>query len=243
MTPHQFSTPSHRVDISESFAALAATKQSRPILAQGSIDRFEVALEETDERVADLSTRYRQIAYTRDACSFAMDRIRELQHQRQVSDNRMTRFGERVRGLERQDGPPDTGSSSLAAPYTNRNSRNLQNSDSNSTGGGERTTRNCTYKDFLNSQPLNSKGTEGAVELAHWFEKMEFVFHISNSTVEYQVKYATCTLLGSILTWWNSHVRAVGHDATYGMPWKTLMKMMTEAYYPRSEIKKLEIEL
>ncbi|GKC26104.1 reverse transcriptase domain-containing protein [Tanacetum coccineum] len=131
----------------------------------------------------------------------------------------------------------------LAAPYTNRNSRNLQNSDSNSAGGGERTTRNCTYKDFLNSQPLNFKGTKGAVELAHWFEKMEFVFHISNSTVEYQVKYATCTLLGSALTWWNSHVRAVRHDATYGIPWKTLMKMMTEAYYPRSEIKKLEIEL
>ncbi|GKC26103.1 hypothetical protein Tco_1033397, partial [Tanacetum coccineum] len=110
-------------DIGESFAAPAATKQSRPTLAQGSIDRLEVALEETDERVADLSTRYRQdshemvitadqeTAYTRDACSFAMDRIRELQHQTQASDNRLTRFGERVRGLERQDGPPDTGSS------------------------------------------------------------------------------------------------------------------------------------
>ncbi|GKC20888.1 hypothetical protein Tco_1023038, partial [Tanacetum coccineum] len=35
----------------------------------------------------------------------------------------------------------------------------------------------------------------------------------------------------------------VGHDAAYGMPWKTLMKMMTEAYCPGSKIKKLEIEL
>ncbi|GJZ09129.1 putative reverse transcriptase domain-containing protein [Tanacetum coccineum] len=72
---------------------------------------------------------------------------------------------------------------------------------------------------------------------------MEFVFHISNCSVECQVKYATCTLLGGALTWWNSHVRTVGHDAAYGMPWKTLMKMMTESYYPRSEIKKLETEL
>ncbi|GKE90708.1 hypothetical protein Tco_1571803, partial [Tanacetum coccineum] len=24
------------------------------------------------------------------------------------------------------------------------------------------------------------------------------------------------------LTWWNSHVKTVGHDAAYGMPWKTL---------------------
>ncbi|GJU49023.1 reverse transcriptase domain-containing protein [Tanacetum coccineum] len=45
------------------------------------------------------------------------------------------------------------------------------------------------------------------------------------------------------LTWWNSHVTIVCHDAAYGMPWKTLMKMMTENYYPRSKIKKLETEL
>ncbi|GKD20626.1 hypothetical protein Tco_1222329, partial [Tanacetum coccineum] len=35
--------------------------------------------------------------------------------------------------------------------------------------------RVCTYKEFLNCQPLNFKGTEGAVGLAHWFEKMECV--------------------------------------------------------------------
>nr|GEW15863.1 putative reverse transcriptase domain-containing protein [Tanacetum cinerariifolium] len=72
---------------------------------------------------------------------------------------------------------------------------------------------------------------------------MESVFHISNCIVRCQMKYATCTLLGSALTWWNSHVRAVGHDAAYGMPWKTLIKMRTETYCPRSKIKKLEIKL
>nr|GEU84658.1 reverse transcriptase domain-containing protein [Tanacetum cinerariifolium] len=60
---------------------------------------------------------------------------------------------------------------------------------------------------------------------------------------ECQVKYATCTLLGGTLTWWNSHVRTIGYDVAYGMPWKTMMKMMTEAYCPRSEIKKRETEL
>nr|GEV24542.1 hypothetical protein [Tanacetum cinerariifolium] len=35
----------------------------------------------------------------------------------------------------------------------------------------------------------------------------------------------------------------VSHDAAYGMPWKTLMKMMTDKYCPRSEIKTLEIEI
>ncbi|GJS91736.1 reverse transcriptase domain-containing protein [Tanacetum coccineum] len=41
----------------------------------------------------------------------------------------------------------------------------------------------------------------------------------------------------------NSHVKTVSHEATYGMTWKTLKKMMTDKYCPRGEIKKLEIEL
>ncbi|GJT12948.1 hypothetical protein Tco_0859990 [Tanacetum coccineum] len=65
----------------------------------------------------------------------------------------------------------------------------------------------------------------------------------SNCAVECQVKYATFTLLGGALTWLNSHVRTIGHEATYEMTWKSLMKMMTEAYCPMSEIKKLEIEM
>nr|GEX40815.1 reverse transcriptase domain-containing protein [Tanacetum cinerariifolium] len=41
----------------------------------------------------------------------------------------------------------------------------------------------------------------------------------------------------------NTHVKIVGHDAAYNMPWKILMKMMTAKYYPQNEIKKLEIEI
>nr|GEZ05174.1 hypothetical protein [Tanacetum cinerariifolium] len=35
----------------------------------------------------------------------------------------------------------------------------------------------------------------------------------------------------------------IGHEAAYGMYWKTLMKMMTDKYCPRNEIRKLEMEL
>ncbi|GKA11603.1 hypothetical protein Tco_0691149 [Tanacetum coccineum] len=109
--------------------------------------------------------------------------------------------------------------------------------------GTVRTPRECTYKDFLNCKPLTFKGTEGVVVLAQWFERMESVFHISNCAVENQVKFATCTFLGNALTWWNSHMKAVTQDVAYAMDWKTLKKMMTDKYYPRGEIKKLEIEL
>ncbi|GKE59366.1 reverse transcriptase domain-containing protein, partial [Tanacetum coccineum] len=106
-----------------------------------------------------------------------------------------------------------------------------------------RPTRECTYTDFLKCQPMNFKGTEGVVGLTQWFERMEIVFNISNCVVENQVKFATCTLHGVALTWWKSHVKTVGHDAAYGVPWSTLMKMMTAKYFPRNEIKKLEMKI
>nr|GFA49086.1 reverse transcriptase domain-containing protein [Tanacetum cinerariifolium] len=107
----------------------------------------------------------------------------------------------------------------------------------------ERATRECTYIEFLKCQPLPFKGTEGVASLSQWCERMESVFHISNCAVENQVKFATCTLHSVALTWWNTHVQTVGHEAAYGMSWKMLMKMMTEKYCPRNKIKKLEVEL
>ncbi|GJW44818.1 putative reverse transcriptase domain-containing protein [Tanacetum coccineum] len=86
-------------------------------------------------------------------------------------------------------------------------------------------------------------GTEGVVELTQWIEKMETVFRISNCSVENQIKFSTCTLLGNALTWWNSHVRIVGNDIAYAMTWTELKKKMTDKYCPRTEIKKLEVEL
>ncbi|GJU52818.1 reverse transcriptase domain-containing protein [Tanacetum coccineum] len=72
---------------------------------------------------------------------------------------------------------------------------------------------------------------------------MESVFHISGCAIDNQVKFATCTLLGAALTWWNGHVRTLGHDAAYAMTWGTLKKKLTDKYCPKGEIKKLEIEL
>ncbi|GJY29054.1 reverse transcriptase domain-containing protein [Tanacetum coccineum] len=130
----------------------------------------------------------------------------------------------------------------LAARDANRNG-----DDSHTSGTGarrtERVTRECTYQDFMKCQPLYFKGTEGVVELTQWFERMETVFRISNCSVENQIKFSTCTLLAGALTWWNSHVRIVGHDVAYAMTWIDLRKKMTDKYCPRNEIKKLETEL
>ncbi|GJY17368.1 hypothetical protein Tco_0388859 [Tanacetum coccineum] len=103
--------------------------------------------------------------------------------------------------------------------------------------------RECTYHDFVKCQPLNFKGTGGVVGLTRWFEKMETIFHINNCPERYQVKYATCTLMNSSLTWWNAHKRTIGADAAFAISWRELMKLITEVYCPRNEIQKMESEL
>ncbi|GJS34427.1 putative reverse transcriptase domain-containing protein [Tanacetum coccineum] len=124
---------------------------------------------------------------------------------------------------------------------------NRAGDDSHTSGTGvrrtERVARECTYQDFMKCQPLYFKGTEGVTELTQWFERMETVFHISHCSVENQIKFSTCTLLAGALTWWNSHVRIVGHDAAYVMTWTELKKKMADKYCPRNEMKKLEAEL
>ncbi|GJY65447.1 putative reverse transcriptase domain-containing protein, partial [Tanacetum coccineum] len=113
----------------------------------------------------------------------------------------------------------------LAARDANRS---MNGGDSHNSGTSvrrnERVTRECTYPDFMKCQPLNFKGTEGVVELTQWMEKMETVFRISNCSVENQIK-------------------TVGNDVAYAMTWTELKKKMTNKYCPRTEIKKLEVEL
>ncbi|GJX82155.1 putative reverse transcriptase domain-containing protein [Tanacetum coccineum] len=82
--------------------------------------------------------------------------------------------------------------------------------------------RECIYQDFLKCQPLNLNGTEGE---------------------KYQVKYASCMLLNSALTWWNSYKRTIRNEAAYAMSWVELMKLMTKVYCPRNEIQKMKTEL
>ncbi|GJV91987.1 putative reverse transcriptase domain-containing protein [Tanacetum coccineum] len=116
----------------------------------------------------------------------------------------------------------------------------------NSNGSGLRPTqavRKCSYSEFLKCKPLDFKGTEGVIGLTRWFEKMESVFSISNCTASCQVKFATCTLQDDALTWWNSHVKTTTPEVAHAMPWATLKKMMTDKYYPRGEIKKIETEM
>ncbi|GJR29633.1 hypothetical protein Tco_1105865 [Tanacetum coccineum] len=110
----------------------------------------------------------------------------------------------------------------------NGNGRN-ENPDEN-VRGDRPVARECTYQDFMKCQPLSFKGTEGVVGLIRWFEKMETMFHINKCPEKSQIKYATCTLLDSALTWWNLHKRTIGTEAAFSMSWRELMKLMTKVF-------------
>nr|GFA59674.1 hypothetical protein [Tanacetum cinerariifolium] len=118
--------------------------------------------------------------------------------------------------------------------------------DSHNSGTGvrrtERATRECTYTDFLMCQPLHFKGTKGVASLSQWFERMESVFHISNYAAENQVKFATCTLHSVALTWWNTHVKTVGHDAAYVAIATELMDQKIRTFAEREMASKRKLE-
>nr|GFC67131.1 hypothetical protein [Tanacetum cinerariifolium] len=95
------------------------------------------------------------------------------------------------------------------------------------------TITNAQLQALIDRGVASFQGTEGVVGLTQWLEKMESVFQISNCTVSCQVKFASCALQGSALTCWNSHMRAVGQDVAYAIPWVVLKRMITNKYCPR----------
>ncbi|GJT29698.1 reverse transcriptase domain-containing protein, partial [Tanacetum coccineum] len=107
-------------------------------------------------------------------------------------------------------------------------SYNGSDGDNGNGGNGDGENGNGENQNGGNGNP-NENG-RGVVELIRWFEKMEIVFHINNCPEKSQVKYVTCTLLNSALTWWNSHKRTIGTEAVFSMSLRELMKLMTERF-------------
>ncbi|GJX82516.1 putative reverse transcriptase domain-containing protein [Tanacetum coccineum] len=66
-----------------------------------------------------------------------------------------------------------------------------------------------------------TEGTRGRFHLV--IEKIGVSVFISGYAIENQVKFATCTLLGAALTWWNGQIRTLGPEA-YAMTWEVLKK-------------------
>nr|GEW44316.1 reverse transcriptase domain-containing protein [Tanacetum cinerariifolium] len=215
-----FTTPTGGYEVGVS--SIAAARQIRPALtvddSRRSKDRLIGRMRREKRYFRTLSTTYaKEVAHSRNYCTQIMDYCQS----REVHTSTLVT---RIEALQR-----DCVTKALAEYETQRNS--VVNGDtSHTTGTGPRIVcpaRECTYKDYLNCGPLKFNGTEGVIGLTRWFERTEFVSSISNCTSENQVKFTSFTLIGSALTWWNSHMGAVSQEVAYAMPWKTLRQMMT----------------
>ncbi|GJW97786.1 reverse transcriptase domain-containing protein [Tanacetum coccineum] len=121
----------------------------------------------------------------------------------------------------------------------------MANADNTNRNTGERETpiaRKCSYKEFMSYQPINFKGSEGAVGLIHWFEQTESVFSCSNYTKDYKVKFTTGTLTEEALSWWNSFAQPIRIEEAYKITWVKFKKLLIKKYCPRTEVQKMEDE-
>nr|GEU68370.1 putative reverse transcriptase domain-containing protein [Tanacetum cinerariifolium] len=258
-----FTTPASRLEIRESSAASAARQTGPALKADLRRDRetkeFQVRFEEAQDDRAFLRARVntlfrdrpfnrhtvmildREATYAHMAWAISKDRCAAIEAHLTAALGRIEKL--EARDPEPQEEPAEASTTTtttttpvtdaqlraliswgIAAALAERDadrSRNVDDSNDSGTSGRRQvsTVRECTYTDFLKCQLMNFKGTEGVV------------------------KFATCTLQGNALTWWNSHVRAVGNDIAYAIPWKILKKTMTGKYYPMSKIKKLETKM
>ncbi|KAM0052176.1 putative retrotransposon gag domain-containing protein [Helianthus debilis subsp. tardiflorus] len=95
----------------------------------------------------------------------------------------------------------------------------------------------------MDCRPSTFSGTKGAVGLLHWFEKLESVFEMCECPEARRVKYATGTLEGIALTWWNAQVQILGLAAANATPWNDFKEIIKREYCTRDDIHKLEVEL
>ncbi|GKF55820.1 hypothetical protein Tco_0166160, partial [Tanacetum coccineum] len=89
----------------------------------------------------------------------------------------------------------------------------MVNANNTNRNTGEReapVARKCSYKEFMSYQPINFKGSEGAVRLIRLFEQTESVFSCSNCIEDCKVKFANGTLTEEALSWWNSFTQPIG---------------------------------
>ncbi|GJU42319.1 reverse transcriptase domain-containing protein [Tanacetum coccineum] len=100
----------------------------------------------------------------------------------------------------------------------------------------------CNYKEFMTCQPINFKGTEGAIGLIRWFERTESVFSRSNCTKDCKVRFATGTLTEESLSWWNSFAQPIGIEEAYKITWVEFKKLLIKKNCPQTEVQKMEDE-
>ncbi|GJX68397.1 hypothetical protein Tco_0304124 [Tanacetum coccineum] len=111
---------------------------------------------------------------------------------------------------------------------------NMENTNNTTRPREAPVARQCSYKEFMSCQPINFKGTEGAIGLIRWFERTELVFSRSNCTEDCKVKFATGTLTEEALSWWNYFAQPIGIEEAYKITWVEFKKLLIKKLLSRN---------
>ncbi|GJW47353.1 reverse transcriptase domain-containing protein [Tanacetum coccineum] len=193
-----------------------------------------------------------------------LERIRtqiiRLQKKRLGQKDKIAFAHYRISNLEKNQMPPKRTSTSetptitldalrqLIADFTptlEAQAATMANADNPNRNTGPReplVAKRGNYKEFINCQPFYFNGTEGAVNLIRWFERTESVFSRSKCAEEDRVTFATGTLTNDALSWWNAYAQPNGIEQANRITWTKLKELLTNKYFPQTEVKKMEDE-
>nr|GEY84848.1 reverse transcriptase domain-containing protein [Tanacetum cinerariifolium] len=68
------------------------------------------------------------------------------------------------------------------------------------------------------------------------------LFSRSNCTEDCKVKFATGTLTEDALSWWNFYAKPIRIEQADKIAWSELKRLLTNKYFPRTEVKKMKDE-
>nr|GEY78524.1 hypothetical protein [Tanacetum cinerariifolium] len=221
-----------RIYVGES-SVVAATRQIRPALtvddSRRAKDRLIGRLRKERRYFRTLSTTYVwEVAHSHEYCTQIMDYC----HSREIHTNTLVT---QIEALQRDKMAPKRARTTRANPGPTRTTTKTEPMTQEAINNliAQRVTEALAeYKtqrnSVVNGDTSHTTGT--GPRTVRPTRETESVSSISNYTAENQVKFASCTLIGSALTWWNSHKRVVIQEVSYAMPWKTLRQMMIANY-------------
>ncbi|GKD97937.1 hypothetical protein Tco_1381834, partial [Tanacetum coccineum] len=157
------------------------------VIIQQDFDNLEAKLRESRTQIAKFQRKQmgnnNKIALARFRIAYLEQIIKDIQNASQKDINiRNTSHDSSCH----QETVADSVTAALEAQATN-----MANTDNTTRPIEAPVARKCSYKEFKSCQPINFKGSEGAVGLIRWFERTESVFSRSNCTEDCKVKFAT----------------------------------------------------
>ncbi|GJV09887.1 putative reverse transcriptase domain-containing protein [Tanacetum coccineum] len=97
-------------------------------------------------------------------------------------------------------------------------------------------TSSLRLSQVLGLKPRDFDAKGGAIVLTGWIKKMDSVMDISGCFNNQKVKYAASSLINKALTWWNTQIQEIGHEAALGMTWKEFKALLIEEFCTSNEI-------